>query len=313
MTQKARTTTTRCAPSLQSSIVQISACFGMKHLEPSDDTAWANPRCCTMPFAKSRRVQLPGGLFSDLGRHTHGTCRGIPGPELAPYTCLQVVSDDDLEQPTHTGRNGAPAREPIYNTESLHDKLEDIAWEDAEWVETQTITSGERCQVDNVDDDLARELAFYNQALAAAQEAIGRFDEAGLPWLRPVDYYAEMIKSDSHMSKVKEQLMHEQKQIEQGEQRRKDREAKMYGKKVQQAREREKQAEKKRQIDSVSKLRKQREKSVSEGCDWCRGQAAVLHAGTYGRWAHGGWLERRPLSLSLSLSEVARHCPCSRR
>lgn len=40
------------------------------------------------------------------------------------------------------------------------------------------------------------------QALAAAQTAIRRFEAAGVPWLRPYDYYAEMVKSDEHMAKV---------------------------------------------------------------------------------------------------------------
>ena len=47
--------------------------------------------------------------------------------------------------------------------------------------------------MENVDDDIARELGFYNQALAAAQAAIQKFEEAGTPWLRPADYYAEMV------------------------------------------------------------------------------------------------------------------------
>lgn len=104
---------------------------------------------------------------------------------------------------------------------------------------------------DKVEDDLVRELAFYSQvgtragaallercwhqqshrvgallpdavhsvpqllqALAAAKDAVRRFKEEGKPWLRPTDYYAEMVKSDEHMAKVKQQLMHEQKSIQ---------------------------------------------------------------------------------------------------
>jgi Eukaryotic rRNA processing protein EBP2 len=52
----------------------------------------------------------------------------------------------------------------IYNTEVLHDKLEDISWaEDQPWEETLAITSSAPTQVEDVDDDLERELAFYNQ------------------------------------------------------------------------------------------------------------------------------------------------------
>ena len=55
-------------------------------------------------------------------------------------------------------------RQSIYNTNAMHDKLEDISWTaEQPWVETQVITHAEPSVVDNVDDDLARELTFYNQ------------------------------------------------------------------------------------------------------------------------------------------------------
>ena len=57
------------------------------------------------------------------------------------------------------------------------------------------------------------------QALGAAQQAIRKFEAASTPWQRPPDYYAEMVKSDEHMAKVKQQLMHEQEQMEAVEQR----------------------------------------------------------------------------------------------
>ena len=55
------------------------------------------------------------------------------------------------------------------------------------------------------------------QALEAAQTAIRRFEAAGISWQRPTDYYAEMVKSDEHMAKVKEQLLYEKTQIEASE------------------------------------------------------------------------------------------------
>ena len=60
---------------------------------------------------------------------------------------------------------------------------------------------------------------FGVQALGAAQEAIRKFEAASTPWQRPPDYYAEMVKNDDHMAKVKQQLMHEQEQMEAVEQR----------------------------------------------------------------------------------------------
>ena len=57
------------------------------------------------------------------------------------------------------------------------------------------------------------------QALEAAKEAVSRFEQAGVPWARPPDYYAEMVKSDQHMAQVKQQLVHQQQQIEGAEER----------------------------------------------------------------------------------------------
>jgi rRNA-processing protein EBP2 len=65
----------------------------------------------------------------------------------------------------------------------------------------QSITSTEHTTVD-VNDDLSRELAFYKQALEAAQEGRKRLLEEGKPFSRPSDYFAEMLKDDEHMDKV---------------------------------------------------------------------------------------------------------------
>ena len=55
--------------------------------------------------------------------------------------------------------------------------------------------------------------------MTSAQTAIGKFEAAGLTWMRPPDYFAEMVKTDEHMNRVKETLMHEQKAIELAEDR----------------------------------------------------------------------------------------------
>ena len=57
------------------------------------------------------------------------------------------------------------------------------------------------------------------QALSAAQQAVQHFEAAGIPWQRPPDYFAEMVKSDAHMAKVKEQLVYEQRRLEEVEDR----------------------------------------------------------------------------------------------
>eukprot|EP00775_Hariotina_reticulata_P003949 gene3949-4203_t len=181
-------------------------------------------------------------------------------------------SDDDFDEtedePLGDEEQGTAAaqKQHIYNTDALHEKLEDMAWVDEQpWEESLAITAAQPTHVADVDDDLDRELAFYNQALSATVEAINRFQSAGTPWLRPPDYYAEMVKSDTQMAKIKDKLMYEQQQIDQAAERRKARETKAYAKQVQAEKQKERAQDKKRQIQQVQQLRKQREKSGFAG------------------------------------------------
>lgn len=57
------------------------------------------------------------------------------------------------------------------------------------------------------------------QAMAATSEAISQFEAEGVAWLRPPDYYAEMVKSDEQMARIKDRLMYEQQQIDQAAER----------------------------------------------------------------------------------------------
>ena len=54
-----------------------------------------------------------------------------------------------------------------------------------------------------------------------------------MPVKRPHDFYAEMVKSDEHMKRVRAELIFEQTAQETREERRKAREQKRYGKQVQ--------------------------------------------------------------------------------
>ncbi|KAL4419941.1 hypothetical protein ABPG75_007039 [Micractinium tetrahymenae] len=183
------------------------------------------------------------------------------GAAPGPAGSDEEEEDAEGEEGGGGGGGGEPLRQAIYNVEALHDKLEDIAWsEEQPWEESLALTSTAPTAVANAEDDLERELAFYNQALEAAQTAVQRFEAAGLAWQRPADYYAEMVKSDEHMAKVKEQLLFEKQQIEAAEQRKQEREAKKFSKQVAAERKKERAQEKKAAISNISKLRKQREK-----------------------------------------------------
>jgi len=49
------------------------------------------------------------------------------------------------------GAGGVPKRDPIYNVQGIHEKMETFAWcEEAEWVETLVVTSDD-ATAENVD------------------------------------------------------------------------------------------------------------------------------------------------------------------
>lgn len=75
------------------------------------------------------------------------------------------------------------ADDACVQTEGLHERLEEFQWTDgAPWTETLIVTSQEPTVVPNVHDDLNRELAFYNQAMAAAKAGMLQLIEERCPF-----------------------------------------------------------------------------------------------------------------------------------
>jgi hypothetical protein len=88
-----------------------------------------------------------------------------------PSSCLSLLlqEEEEEEEEEEEQQQQHAERQPHYNVDGLHEKLEDIGWaSDAKWEDTLVITNEQDTQVDNVDDDLARELAFYNQVMIDA-------------------------------------------------------------------------------------------------------------------------------------------------
>ncbi|KAH9984212.1 eukaryotic rRNA processing [Russula vinacea] len=68
------------------------------------------------------------------------------------------------------------------------------------WTETLRLSFPETIDVD-VDDDLGRELPFYKQALQGAKAARALAALHSVPFARPDDFLAEMVKTDAHMGR----------------------------------------------------------------------------------------------------------------
>ncbi|KAF8941488.1 putative rRNA-processing protein ebp2 [Dissophora ornata] len=127
------------------------------------------------------------------------------------------------------------------------------------WSETQSVTSTESINVTDPDDDLNREVAFYNQALEAAVFGRDRIRKEGGVFERPGDYFAEMIKSDEHMAKIRQRLLDENASIQASERAKAQRDLKKFGKKVQTEKRLEREKTKADALDKISALKKKRQ------------------------------------------------------
>lgn len=120
--------------------------------------------------------------------------------------------DDDDDEPNDAhGRDvssvkkagGTNSRALKTVTQKLQDKTKGWAW-----AETFTIVPSEPLPFNDpeserdpqeIHDDLKREVAFYDMALAAVQVGRVNCKEASIPFSRPEDFFVEMVKSDGKL------------------------------------------------------------------------------------------------------------------
>eukprot|EP01138_Halocafeteria_seosinensis_P002541 gb/GECG01002599.1/.p1 GENE.gb/GECG01002599.1/~~gb/GECG01002599.1/.p1 ORF type:complete len:230 (+),score=62.71 gb/GECG01002599.1/:1-690(+) len=127
--------------------------------------------------------------------------------------------DEEEEEEDEDTASAPPKKE---NKELLESTLKALKEKGKQpWLERLDVTAGRPIVLDDPDDDLRRELQFYNQALASVKAARTAWDELGVKHMRPDDYFAEMLKSDKHMAKVKDKLIVEQQRMKAFEQRKK--------------------------------------------------------------------------------------------
>ena len=63
---------------------------------------------------------------------------------------------------------------------------------DLKWVETLDTCQFKLEEVEDVHDDLKREVAFYNHAVLGVIAAKKKLADQNVPYKRPVDYFAEV-------------------------------------------------------------------------------------------------------------------------
>lgn len=122
--------------------------------------------------------------------------------------------------------------------------------------EHNSLVSQEPIEVEDPNDDLNRELAFYKVCQAAAIQARGLLKKEGISFTRPGDYFAEMVKNDEHMDKIKKKLYDEAAGKKAAAEARRQRDLKKFGKQVQVAKLQQRAKEKRDTMEKINTLKK---------------------------------------------------------
>ncbi len=145
----------------------------------------------------------------------------------------------------------------INNTTALQRSLKSFALpSNLPFSATQSVSTKEPVQIPDIEDDLNRELAFYKQSLDAVKEARQLLKKEGKPFSRPADYFAEMVKSEEQMGKVRQKMVDEAARKKASVDARKQRDLKKFGKAVQVAKLQERDKAKRDTMDKINTLKR---------------------------------------------------------
>ncbi|POS88429.1 hypothetical protein EPUL_000028, partial [Erysiphe pulchra] len=180
--------------------------------------------------------------------------------EDIPVSDLEDLDDEDKEDLI------PHQRLTINNAAALTAALKRISLPilELQFSEHQSVTTSEPMSIPDVSDDLNRELAFYAQSLAAAKEGRKKLKAEGVPFTRPNDYFAEMVKPDEHMAKIKAKLIDEAASKKASAEARKQRDLKKFGKQVQVAKLQERDKERKSTLEKIKVLKRKRQGATAE-------------------------------------------------
>ena len=146
----------------------------------------------------------------------------------------------------------------INNSAAINTSLKRVSFITSQtpFSEHNSLVSQEPIEVPDPNDDLNRELAFYKVCQSAAITARGLLKKEGVPFTRPADYFAEMVKSDEHMGRIKKKLYDEAASKKASADARKQRDLKKFGKQVQVAKLQQRDKDKRETLEKINALKK---------------------------------------------------------
>ena len=180
--------------------------------------------------------------------------------EIAALKSIQEESKDQVQK-KKSYTNDRKAMEA-----KLESFRKSTVWAWKETLSVSTELTGDD-MVESVHDDLQREMAFHTATVAAVADAHKRLRERKIPFQRPRDFYAEMLKSDNHMMKIKAELVAEKERMNAVDRRRKSQLNKKIQKELQEEKRKERNEKKKRMLKAVKQWRDKKKDGDEFGID----------------------------------------------
>eukprot|EP00903_Cladosiphon_okamuranus_P009880 g9385.t1 len=208
----------------------------------------------------------PGGAEDDEFMMELAAARAVMEEQTARRKALRGEGggedEEDAEEAGVDGREVAGAKTAAaaaaaavsYNKAGLLQKAAEMT-RSIPWEETLTI-SDIPLELEDVHDDLKREVSFYNHALEAVKRGRSKLVAANVPYKRPEDFLCEMVKTDAHMDKIKDKLIFEQQKMDAFEQRKARQEQRKYAKELNSTKVAEKSKRKKEGLEEIEQWKK---------------------------------------------------------
>ncbi|KNC47177.1 uncharacterized protein AMSG_03605 [Thecamonas trahens ATCC 50062] len=192
--------------------------------------------------------------------------------ESSSSSSFDIDKQRFLEEVANAPVEALAPRKPSYTNEEevMEDKRKEIMLpKEWPWIETLDVTSAVAAEelIGDVENDFAREQMFYNQALAAALQARNYFAEHSIPANRPHDYFAETIKTDAHMERVRKHHVQQDLRIAAVEKRKREKVMKKFGKRVEAEKIQERALKKRAQAEVIKTWRKRRANALDDNDD----------------------------------------------
>ncbi|WVQ73112.1 hypothetical protein IAR50_002676 [Cryptococcus sp. DSM 104548] len=178
-----------------------------------------------------------------------------------------AISLDGLGSDVSVDEDAVPRQKiTINNKPALRLLTEQLKVTNMPWPEHLVLNSKEVADCDP-SDDLSRETVFYKIALSVIPQAKKLAAKHEIPFSRPGDYYAEMVKSDEHMERIRTKLVEEASGIKKSEAAKKQRDLKKFGKQIQHDKLRQREQDKKSFDEKVAGLKRKRKEGAEIGDD----------------------------------------------